>query len=121
MGCFNALGTIAFAYGGHNVVLEIQVGFCLPQQSSLTVYEAAQWLQLLCMHVFQQPHFCPGCFAWFESMHLVYASRRLASSPVSCMHAHAPLALQRVPVSTLLCLLKSMLFGKVADFEQHHQ
>jgi len=23
-GCFNALGTIAFAYGGHNVVLEIQ-------------------------------------------------------------------------------------------------
>ena len=25
MGCFNALGTIAFAYGGHNVVLEIQV------------------------------------------------------------------------------------------------
>jgi len=26
-----------------------------------------------------------------------------------------------VPVSTLLCLLKSMLFGKVADFEQHHQ
>ena len=35
-GIFNALGTIAFAYGGHNVVLEIQVGrlfllfaFCL--------------------------------------------------------------------------------------------
>ncbi len=25
-GIFNALGTIAFAYGGHNVVLEIQVG-----------------------------------------------------------------------------------------------
>ena len=24
MGCFNALGTIAFGYGGHNVVLEIQ-------------------------------------------------------------------------------------------------
>ena len=24
-GIFNALGTIAFAYGGHNVVLEIQV------------------------------------------------------------------------------------------------
>lgn len=24
-GVFNALGTIAFAYGGHNVVLEIQV------------------------------------------------------------------------------------------------
>ena len=24
MGCFNALGTVAFAYGGHNVVLEIQ-------------------------------------------------------------------------------------------------
>ena len=23
-GCFNALGTVAFAYGGHNVVLEIQ-------------------------------------------------------------------------------------------------
>ncbi len=33
MGCFNALGTIAFAYGGHNVVLEIQVGFFLPQRS----------------------------------------------------------------------------------------
>ena len=35
-GIFNALGTIAFAYGGHNVVLEIQVArltlllaFCL--------------------------------------------------------------------------------------------
>ena len=35
-GIFNALGTIAVAYGGHNVVLEIQVGrlfllfaFCL--------------------------------------------------------------------------------------------
>lgn len=25
MGCFSALGTVAFAYGGHNVVLEIQV------------------------------------------------------------------------------------------------
>jgi hypothetical protein len=25
-GVFNALGTVAFAYGGHNVVLEIQVG-----------------------------------------------------------------------------------------------
>jgi len=28
-GIFNALGTVAFAYGGHNVILEIQVGFCL--------------------------------------------------------------------------------------------
>ena len=29
MGCFNALGTVAFAYGGHNVVLEIQAsGIC---------------------------------------------------------------------------------------------
>ena len=26
-GVFNALGTIAFAYGGHNVVLEIQVTY----------------------------------------------------------------------------------------------
>jgi len=67
MGCFNALGTIAFAYGGHNVVLEIQVGFCLPQQLSLSCYEAAQSLRLLCMHVFQQPCFCPGCFAWYQS------------------------------------------------------
>lgn len=25
-GIFNALGTVAFAYGGHNVILEIQVG-----------------------------------------------------------------------------------------------
>lgn len=24
-GVFNALGTVAFAYGGHNVILEIQV------------------------------------------------------------------------------------------------
>lgn len=24
-GAFNALGTVAFAYGGHNVILEIQV------------------------------------------------------------------------------------------------
>ena len=29
-GIFNALGTIAFAYGGHNVVLEIQVGRPFP-------------------------------------------------------------------------------------------
>lgn len=30
-GVFNALGTVAFAYGGHNVILEIQVsGFALP-------------------------------------------------------------------------------------------
>lgn len=28
-GVFNALGTIAFAYGGHNVVLEIQVTFLM--------------------------------------------------------------------------------------------
>ena len=28
-GIFNALGTVAFAYGGHNVILEIQVGFCV--------------------------------------------------------------------------------------------
>ena len=26
-GIFNSLGTIAFAYGGHNVVMEIQVSF----------------------------------------------------------------------------------------------
>ena len=52
MGCFNALGTIAFAYGGHNVVLEIQVGFCLPQQLSLSCDKAAHWLQSLCTHTF---------------------------------------------------------------------
>ena len=28
-GVFNALGTVAFAYGGHNVILEIQVGSTL--------------------------------------------------------------------------------------------
>ncbi|DBA74512.1 TPA: hypothetical protein ACH3X2_000973 [Trebouxia sp. C0005] len=33
MGCFNALGTIAFAYGGHNVVLEIQA--TLPKKISV--------------------------------------------------------------------------------------
>ena len=27
-GVFNALGTVAFAYGGHNVILEIQVCLC---------------------------------------------------------------------------------------------
>ena len=27
-GVFNALGTVAFAYGGHNVILEIQVRPC---------------------------------------------------------------------------------------------
>lgn len=30
MGCFNALGTVAFAYGGHNVVLEIQASMIYP-------------------------------------------------------------------------------------------
>ena len=113
MGCFNALGTIAFAYGGHNVVLEIQVGTCLSQQSSLSCCKAAQWLQLLCMHVFSSQKVCRGCFAWFQSMSLVYASRRLASSPVSCMHAQAPLALQHVPVPMSLCLLTSMLCDRV--------
>lgn len=29
MGIFNALGTMVFAYGGHSVVLEIQVGSML--------------------------------------------------------------------------------------------
>ena len=28
-GVFNALGTVAFAYGGHNVILEIQVSVVL--------------------------------------------------------------------------------------------
>ena len=40
MGCFNALGTVAFAYGGHNVVLEIQaiaisVSSCLRTVASM--------------------------------------------------------------------------------------
>ncbi|KAL3147305.1 hypothetical protein ABBQ32_002791 [Trebouxia sp. C0010 RCD-2024] len=33
MGCFNALGTVAFAYGGHNVVLEIQA--TLPKRAGV--------------------------------------------------------------------------------------
>lgn len=33
-GCFNALGTIAFAYGGHNVVLEIQSTIKRPANSA---------------------------------------------------------------------------------------
>ena len=32
MGCFNALGTVAFAYGGHNVVLEIQASQICPMR-----------------------------------------------------------------------------------------
>ena len=39
-GIFNALGTIAFAYGGHNVVLEIQVGLTVLMDSRL----AETWL-----------------------------------------------------------------------------
>ncbi len=46
-------------------------------------------------------------------MPLVYASRRLASSPMNYMHAHAPLALQHVSVSMVLCLLISMIFNRV--------
>jgi len=46
-GIFNALGTVAFAYGGHNVILEIQVGFCLciitAYQNSCTVM-CGRWL-----------------------------------------------------------------------------
>jgi len=46
-GIFNALGTVAFAYGGHNVILEIQVGFCLciitGYQNSCTVM-CGRWL-----------------------------------------------------------------------------
>lgn len=34
-GVFNALGTVAFAYGGHNVILEIQVGASVSASSQL--------------------------------------------------------------------------------------
>ena len=34
-GVFNALGTVAFAYGGHNVILEIQVGASVSVSSQL--------------------------------------------------------------------------------------
>ena len=59
MGAFNALGTIAFAFGGHNVVLEIQVLW------PLTVHVTGQLLRLV-MSPFLLFHSSTVCWRQIE-------------------------------------------------------
>lgn len=50
MGCFNALGTIAFAYGGHNVVLEIQVSLSDKHHATLHLVSSSSAKTTIHMH-----------------------------------------------------------------------
>ena len=62
-GVWNALGTVAFAYGGHNVVLEIQVGSnSTPRLFNLP---AAPQHMPVCMHA-RLRQICASCVQSYD-------------------------------------------------------
>ena len=57
-GVFNALGTVAFAYGGHNVILEIQVCFQHHTLQSDLHYSFSAGLLVWYVHLLRNLLFC---------------------------------------------------------------
>ena len=90
-GVWNSLGTVLFAYGGHNVVLEIQVCFCIMVQmlSKSILYASSSYISVMSpVHAaavtWQEPIYCLCSLFYCAALRAV----PLILTPSRALHAY---------------------------------